>query len=634
MKKFLVAIFLLLHLHSFAQLYMFRNFKNAYESGTRSIDGMPGKNYYQNQGDYVINVSFNPKTLLISGEETITYFNNSPDSLDKIIFHLYPDYYKHGMFRNYPVDEKDENEGVTIEELEITGHHIGSKGAAGDESDKLSQVVDNSQMLDGTNLIVPLGDPLSPHSKTTVHVKWHYTLDSGSQNRTGRIDSTSSFVAYFFPRIAVYDDIDGWDDFPTRGIQEFYNDFGNFDVSISVPKGFVVWATGDLQNDSEVFPKKILDRFHAAQSSNKVTHIIDSFDYKNGLVTTANANNTWKFKANNVTDFVFSTSNHYLWDACSIVADKNTGRRVLVETAYNKKDTDYFAVIGIATRCVDIMNDTFPAVPFPFSHITVVDGTDQMEYPMMVNDNPTETREDAVQLVSHEIIHSYFPFYMGINETKYAWMDEGWATIGESVISPYLGAPEAEGVYRRGKFERAAGTDNDVPMITNSELQADNDYYNNSYGKPGNCYWQLRDMLGDEKFFKALHAFMDAWHGKHPTPYDFFYTFNNASGENLDWFWKPWFFDWSYPDLAVSIDKGKLLEVTVLNKGGMPLPIDLTLTLEDGTIIHRHETAAIWKDGSTYHILKFERISSPLVSVKLGDIYTPDSERKDNEWRK
>src|SRR5262249_16464153 len=226
-------------------------------------------------------------------------------------------------------------------------------------------------------------------------------------------------------------------------------------------------------------------------------------------------------------------------------------RKVLVETAYNKNDKDYFDVIKIAQRSVQIMGDTFPAYPFPFPHITVVDGTDQMEYPMMVNDNPTSSWPEAVELTSHEITHSYFPFFMGINETQYAWMDEGWATIGESVISPFLHAPEDDGVYRRLKYEKIAGTKDEVPMITNSQLITGETYYCNSYGKPGECYWILRDLLGDEKFFKALHAYMDRWNGKHPTPYDFFNTFNEVSGENLDWYWNAWFFTHDYPDLAI-----------------------------------------------------------------------------------
>lgn len=627
--------------NSFAQLFINRNVKQGYEKETRSMDGKPGKNYWQNRGDYDLNISFNPKTLLLSGEGTITYYNNSPDALRKLIFHLFPDYYKRGAFRNYPVDEKDENDGVTIELLEVAGQSMIGKSnpnakAKGDSiNDKLAPFADNPQLAEGTNLIISLKEQLLPHTKITVHVKWHYTLNSGSQNRTGQVDSTSFFVAYFFPRIAVYDDIDGWDDASYKGIQEFYNDFGNFNASITVPGGYIIWATGELQNEQEVFAQNILSKLHQAQNSSQIIHVIDSNDYKNGIVTSSNSMNTFKFSASNVTDFVFALSNHYLWDACSVVADKNSGRRVLVETAFNKNHEDYFDVINQAKRCVPIMRDTFPAVPFPFPHITIFDGTDQMEYPMMINDNPTATREDAVQLTSHEIFHAYFPFYVGINETQYAWMDEGWATIGESVISPMLGEPEAEGVYSKGRFERIAGTDKDVPMITNSKLQAGVEYYSNSYGKPGICYWILRDLLGDEKFFKALHAYVESWNGKHPTPYDFFYIFNNASGENLDWFWKAWFFDWGYPDLAiknVSIVNGKYI-IDVEKKGNIPVPVTLDLTFKDGSIIHHHETAAVWKDGSSIFIFE-TTTKSEIESIKLGDMYTPDVDRKDNLWKK
>ncbi|HYV93940.1 MAG TPA: M1 family metallopeptidase [Chitinophagales bacterium] len=649
MKKNLRTITLTLILtfpcaFSHAQIFINRNMQQAYDQGTRSMDGQPGKNYWQNRGDYDLNVSFNPKTLLLSGEETIAYFNNSPDTLHKLIFHLFPDYYKRGTFRNYPVAEKDENDGVTIEQLEVAGKSMigkpnpNGKSSSDSVNDKLASIIDNPELTEGTNLIIKLKEPLLSRTKTIIHVRWYYTLNSGSQNRTGQVDSTSFFIAYCFPRIAVYDDVDGWDDASYKGIQEFYNDFGNFNASITVPKGYMIWATGDLQNEQEVLSPNILSKLHQAENSSQITHVIDSPDYKNGIVTTANAMNTFKFSATNVTDFVFALSNHYLWDVCSIVADKNSGRKVLVETAFNKNHKDYFDVINQAKRSVQIMSDTFPAVPFPFPHITVFDGTDQMEYPMMVNDNPTETRTDAVQLTSHEIFHSYFPFYMGINETQYAWMDEGWATIGESVISPMLGEPEDEGIYSRGRFERNAGTDKDVPMITNSKLQSGIEYYSNSYGKPGLCYWILRDLLGDEKFFKALHAYMDAWNGKHPTPYDFFFIFNKSSGENLDWFWKAWFFDWGYPDLSIKEVKmdpdksGGKWKIVVEKKGNIPVPVTLDITLKDGSVIHHHETAEVWKDGSTVYIFR-TKTQSEIQSVKLGDIYTPDVDRKDNVWK-
>ena len=604
-------------------LFVTRNMQHAYDNGTRSTNGKPGKNYWQNRGDYTINVSFDPKTLLVKGDETISYSNNSPDSLKKLIIRLYPDYYKRGVFRNDPIDEKDENDGVTIEFLEV-GNDIISL----DTSKKQA-------VHDQTNLIIHPKNLILPHSTTTLAVRWHYTLNSGSQNRTGTIDSSSAFIAYFFPRIAVYDDVDGWDEWSYAGIQEFYNDFGDFNVSLTVPKGFMVWATGELKNESEVIAPEILSKWNQAQHSSKIVHVIDSNDYKKGIVTTTNAFNTWKFTATNITDFVFAVSNHYLWDACSVIADKKSGRTVTVQTAYNKSDKDYFDVINQAQFSVQVMCDSFPAVPFPFPHITVVDGTDQMEYPMMVNDNPTDARDVSVQLTSHEIFHSYFPFYMGIDETKYGWMDEGWATIGESVISPMLDAPEDDGIYRRAKYELIAGTKDEVPMITNSQLITGETYYCNSYGKPAECYWILWDMLGSERFFKALHAYMDDWNGKHPTPYDFFNEFNTASGEDLNWFWKAWFYDWGVPDLAISsvkIEKGKL-KIIVDRKGNIPVPVTLQVTLADGTVIKQHETAEKWADGTT-SLLFQTAVKSDVVSVILGDEFTPDVNRKDNEWKK
>lgn len=192
-----------------------------------------------------------------------------------------------------------------------------------------------------------------------------------------------------------------------------------------------------------------MDKLQSAKTSDAIIHVIDSTDYESNKVLSTSATGLWKFTADTVTDFAFAISDHYLWDVSSVLVDSFTGRRTLTEAAYNKEHKDYFDVASQAQQSVFYMSYYYPKYPFPFPHITVFDGTDQMEYPMMVNDNPTETHKDGVQLTSHEIFHSYFPFYMGINETQYAWMDEGWATIGESVISPLMGEPEDEGIFSR-----------------------------------------------------------------------------------------------------------------------------------------------------------------------------------------
>ncbi|MBX7107867.1 MAG: M1 family metallopeptidase [Chitinophagales bacterium] len=631
-SPFIAAIFLVhFVIHTgFAQqkdLPLARDFMQAYESGTRSTDGNPGIHYWQNRGDYVLKIAFDPATALLNGTETITYYNNSPDTLNKLVFHLFPNFYKKGMQRNYYCDEADENEGVTIESLQVDTQMIA--------------VSDNRNLhFRGTNMIVVPDEPILPATKVTLQVVWHYTVNKGSHVRTGMVDPSTFFLAYTFPRIAVYDDINGWDEWSYSGLQEFYNDFGDFDAAITVPKGFVVWATGTLQNAKDVFAPKIYERYRAALSADSIMQIIDSTDYSSGNITATAPLQTWRFTASGVTDFAFALSDHYLWRGSSPITDPGGGRRVFVDAAYNKDAVDFFEVASVARQCVELMSSTYPAVPFPFPHITVFQGLDQMEYPMMVNDDVSESRLDMVQLTSHEIIHSYFPFYMGINETKYAWMDEGWATIGESVISPLLGEPEEDGIYMRKRYESIAGTDREVPVMTNSKLIEGATYQTNSYGKAGLFYYTLQQLLGDELFFKALHAYIDRWHGKHPTPYDFFYTFNNVTGQNLNWFFLPWCFENGYPDLAltgVEQQQGKKTaqntwQVTVSRKGNIPVPVALQFTLENDSVIEKTWSPVTWKDGSSTCVLR-QTLPGKLKSVKLGNDSIPDVYHADNFWQ-
>lgn len=618
----LLAIMLLLNSPLFSQqLFQNSEFSNALKNGTRTSTGKPGLNYWQNRGDYNIKVTFDPETNLLSGTETISYDNNSPDSLHEMIVRLYPDLYKKGVTRLSEIEEKDLNEGVVIDSFRI-GNEVIS-----DFSNPKKAYHKN------TNLIVKPNADILPKSKTELHVSWHYTVNTGSPVRTGMVDKNSYFIAYFFPRISVFDDIDGWDTWSYNGTQEFYNDFGNFDVEINVPKNFVVWATGDRLNASENFAEPILKKIKTASTSNSIIHVINSSDYSNHVLFSQSNSGTWKFSASDVTDFAFAISDHYLWDASSVLVDSVTGRRTVAEAAYNKIHKDYFDVANQAHESVYYMSHFYPKYPFPFNHETVFDGTDQMEYPMMVNDNPTDSHKDAIQLTSHEIFHSYFPFYMGINETQYAWMDEGWATIGESVISPLMGEPEDEGIFSKTRYEQISGTDKEVPLITNTKIYSDADYLANSYGKGGICYYVLQDMLGDSIYFKSLHQYMNDWHGKHPVPYDFFYSFNSGSGKDLDWFWDKWFFGRAYPDLAIKkVEKDVLVTiVTIENKGGLPLPVYITVFLDGYKSVLKY-SAEVWKEGKKEFTFPIRMSTGQVLKIELGNQFIPDKFRADNVW--
>ncbi|MGN6531199.1 MAG: M1 family metallopeptidase [Ginsengibacter sp.] len=624
MKKFILisASLLFISIANGQQLFTTTNIQNAYKKETRTASGKPGKNYWQNKANYNIKVNFDPATQLLQGKETIHYFNNSPDTLKEIIVRLYPDLYKKGVERLSEIAEKDLNDGVQIESFKI-----------GDES--ISDFNNHRKAFhNNTNLIIKPAQVILPHSTIDFAINWHYKVNTGSPVRTGMVDSTSYFIAYFFPRIAVYDDIDGWDTWSYNGSQEFYNDFGNFNVEISLPKNYIAWATGDRVNAEDNFSKIILDKIKTASVDTQIIHVIDSIDYVNNNVLKNDATGIWKFSAMNVTDFAFALSNHYLWDASSVLVDSTTGRRTVAEAAYNKIHHDYFDVANQAHQTVFYTSHFYPKYPFPFNHITVFDGTDQMEYPMMVNDNPTRTHKDAVQLTTHEIFHSYFPFFMGINETQHAWMDEGWATIGESVISPKMGEPEDEGIFSKTRYERISGTNKSVPLITNTKEYSGAAYLANSYGKGGLCYYVLQDLLGDELYFKSLHQYMNDWNGKHPTPYDFFYSFNNASGKDLNWFWQRWFFGWEYPDLSIKrVEKnGDYVKIIIQNKGGLPLPVYLNIISKDGKESLIKYTAEVWKNAEKEKTFIISKTLSTISKIQLGNEFIPDKYENNNTW--
>jgi aminopeptidase N len=255
-----------------------------------------------------------------------------------------------------------------------------------------------------------------------------------------------------------------------------------------------------------------------------------------------------------------------------------------------------------------------------------------MEYPMMVNDNPLDKREDVITLTDHEIFHTMFPFYMGINETKYGWMDEGWATIGEWVISSII-EPRYTDDYGVAPYARAANTENDLPITTLTTQQNGTPFFLNSYPKPGLGYLYVKDLLGEELFTKALHTYIRNWHGKHPMPYDFFNSMNAGAGQNLNWFWQRWFFDLGYPDLGIAsvTKRANGYEVVVAAKGTKPVPVDLTVTFADNSTQKIHRTVAVWEKGEKSVNVTFPT-EKAVKRITLGSTYVPDSFPKDNVW--
>jgi len=603
------------------ELYMPRNIKNAYDNETRSYDGKPGKNYWQNHGKYDIQVSVDEKSKIVSGKETIIYTNNSPDTLKTAAIRFVNNIHKPEAPRAGYVGADFLTSGLTITSFTVNGEKYDVKSAGW-----------------GTVAAVTLKKALPPGQSATFVIEWNYPLSKQS-GREGQIDDTSLFVAYAYPRISVYDDYNGWDMIPHSDRTEFYNDFNDYKLAVKAPKNYVVWATGDLLNPDEVLEPEYASRLKKSYTSDEVIHIATADEMQKGGVTKPVDGNIWKFEAKNITDVTFSLSSSYVWDAASVVVDKKTNRRASVQAAYNKVANDFSHAVEWGRIALDWFSNNWPGVPYPFSKMTAFQGFADMEYPMMVNDSSTPDLEFSQFVLNHEIAHTYFPFYMGTNETRYAFMDEGWATTLEYLIGQQqLGKEKAAENYKKFRVKRwisDPSTEQDQPIVSMSTQVSDAGYGNNAYGKPSLAYLALKDMLGDEVFGKALHSYMDNWNGKHPIPWDFFYSFNNATKQNLNWFWNNWFFSNNYIDLAIEkvVVKGNNYTISVKNKGGFAVPFDLKVTYNDGKEQLIHKTPETWKNNRMETFFEI-RANAPIQSVTLDGGIFMDAQPTDNIWVK
>jgi hypothetical protein len=626
---FLLAGFMVDQVYT-QSLYVPRDVRFAYAKGTRSPDGRPGPNYWQNSGRYEISIEAAPPDRTIRGSEKITYFNNSPDTLRLIVIRLTVNVHKPGAVRLVAEDSTYLNGGIQIDSYAENGQPRPWR----------------NQQFDGTWRNIRLATPLLPHDSLHLDINWHY-LASLKSNREGMIDSTTYFLAYSYPRVAVYDDYAGWDRMDFTDEQEFYNDFSDYILHVRVPRNFVVWATGDLLDPNDVLQPAYARKLAASFTSNAIVRIASPTEIAGGAVTEQHPFNTWTWKADHITDMTFALSDHFAWDASSVVVDDATGRRASVQSAYNDSARDYHHMVEFGRHALDWLSRHWPGVPYPFTKTTIVQGYADMEYPMMANDNTVEDPDFSRLVAEHEIAHSWFPFYMGTNESRYGFMDEGWATTFELLISTAdLGAAKAEENYKEFRvnyYTYDPSAEEDLPIITPANALKAVSYGTNAYGKPSLAYLAVKDLLGDELFAKCLHMYMDRWHGRHPIPWDFFYTFNDAAGKNLNWFWNNWFFTNNYLDIGIdSVKPTKWtadnhfhtgVSVEIRNTGGFAIPFDIVLHYTDGSSSSEHFKPEVWehdqrKVSTWVDVEKGKNLAS--VDLKTG-IFV-DANPKDNVW--
>ncbi len=582
-----------------------------YQNGTRDKNGKPGKKYWQNFGRYNIAVTINPPNRTVKGTEQITYVNNSPDELKSLNMKL---------IMNYHRNKANPQAGIVVDNISANGTKINW---------------DNT-LATTTNYAVELPKPLTSRDSVKLDITWHYQLLDGTKgDREGYIDDNTFYLAYFYPRVAVYDDYKGWDTQPHNGGLEFYNDFNNYTLSVTVPKNYIVWSTGTLQNPNEVLQPKYAQLLTQSFSSDSTIHIATPAELAAKNITTQNTQNTWIWKANNISDVTFGLSDHYNWDAASTIVDDKTGRRASVQAAFPDTSQDFHHSVQNSRFALAWFSKNWPGVPYPYEKSTAFQGSADMEYPMMVNDSHTDDLGFAQLVQDHEQAHTYFPFYMGINESYYAFMDEGWATTLEYLIGiEEKGKQAADEFYKKFRVVNWARGSHakEMPIITPSP-ETTYGAGDNFYGKPSLSYLALKDMLGDKLFKKALHNYMNNWNGKHPIPWDYFNSMNKGSGKNLDWFFYNWFYTNGYIDLELSsaTQTGKGYKLAINNKGGFYAPFDAVATFDDGTTQTTHFTSAIWQKNGKQITVDI-KTAKPVKSIVLDGGIFMDATENNNKW--
>lgn len=615
MKRFLFILSLIVFVQTcFAQeLYTSRNYKKALDNKTRSKYGKPGEKYWQNTSSYNIKVKIYPVSGRLKAYQTITYTNNSPHKLSSLCFNIYQNIYKKGSTRIVPVASSDIHYGVQIARIKINNKSI-----------KKANIRKEASLM-----YLKLDKDIKAGETVKISMFWSLKIPKKSYIRMCKYSNESLFIANWFPKIAVYDDIEGWNEYNYNGLSEFYNDYSDYSVEIEVPENYIVQATGDLQNAKKILHPQINKRLEKAKKVDYIIIISTSHDRR----VTKRGKQIWKFKAKNVADFAFAVSKNQIWQASSVEI-KNTDRRVLVDVINRRKDNSFQEVINIAKETIKYMSEEMPAVSYPYSHITLFSGHGTADYPMIINNASNKKRNRNIYLTTHEIMHSIFPVWVGISETKYAWFDEGFTLVFEENLQERLEPTSNPSKYWQYMAEKKYANDEREPvMMTPSHYLDAKVYAALSNGKSSMALRIFKNYLGDNVFRALMFSFINTWKNKHPSPYDFFAFTNNFFEKDLNWFWKKWFFEYGKTDLGIKeiSHTGYSYSIKIENVGGLPLPIDLYIEYTDGSTDSIYKKIDIWQSEQRFIIIDHPT-EKRIERIRLGNKNIPDINKNNNSF--
>jgi Peptidase family M1 domain len=610
----------------------FRRLELPAPTAVRTGSGAPGSGYWQQRVDYVIKATLDTVAKAVTGEEQISYTNNSPDTLRYLWLQL-----DQNLFTDSSIGEalfpefSGTDGGVRIV-------WVGEPARAAARGRKAEPASPLHYLVNGTMMRVDLERPLPPRGRQLLGVSWNFPFGP-LRNRMGieTVDGSTIYeVAQWYPRLAVYDDVRGWNTEQYIGLGEFYLEYGSFDVSLTVPGNMLVAATGTLRNPDQVLTATERARLAQARRSARTVVIRGKEEIPRAAspggrqARKGDAPSIWRFTADSVRDFAWAAAPNFIWDAVSA----NQGKVLVMSFYPPAADSIWNRASEYGKLAIERYSKQW--FPYPYATAVNVNGVEEgMEYPMIVFCHDRTDAHELYGVTDHEFGHTWFPMLVGSNERLYAWMDEGFNTFMNYYnwkqqypdISTRRSSAEGYLDYARSGHELPLMTPPDrIPYPALSQV---------GYNKPGLGLRLLREyILGPDRFDPAFREYIRRWAYKHPTPADFFRTIEDGVGEDLSWFWRGWFYTTATIDQAVdsvvlSDTAGVVSRIHLRNVGAMPMPVELALTLSGGKTLRTRLPVEVWYLGNTY----VATVPGDVTGVRIDpDEALPDLDRSNNVW--
>ena len=606
-------------------------FAAAVERGTRTRDGRPGPRYWQQWAEYDLEASLDPRQRRVTGRGTIRYVNRSPDTLRTVAVHLRQNLAVPGAPGG---GASSRSLGMILDTVRAQGRIL--------EPLNLAASAGPGYEISGTVAWLRLPAPIAPGASAEFAFSWRFTVPPPSTPRMGT-DGEVFLVGYWYPQMAVYDDVTGWHTDPYLGTGEFYMGYADYRVSITVPAGYLVPATGVLVNAADVLSDSVRARLERSRRAPGVVPVVTARDRGERSATARGQGGvlTWRLRADTVRDFIWNASDRYLWDATVAVTGDHTGDgrpdTAAIHAFYRPEASDWRESARYTRHAIESLSSYL--WPYPYPHMTSVEGfVFGMEYPMLTLVGDPGDPTFLYRIIAHEVGHMWFPMIVGSDEKRYAWQDEGFAQFLEGVAAMTFTDgrvdPVVESMQNYLAFLRTGG---EAPLMRHAdEYPADDAYAVATYDKAAVVLRALRAVMGAERFDAAVRQYGRDWAGRHPHAYDFFHAMSAAAGRDLSWFWRGWFFETWRLDQAIGAVSavGDSVEITIESREEMPMPVPLAVGRADGSTQRLTVPVDAWLTGArrtTVRVAGTPAVTSVVIDPE--ETY-PDVNRGNQSWRR